>query len=124
MKKLSTAEKMRRLIDQGHTNKAIIERMGVKPQVVYNMRYQMNKARGLGAIGTLPTPASGIGAPPKRKYTRRVKAGTGIVATSEVTPVHNAYPYTPVIKTPATRTVKVKPTLWQRIVGIFKAPTA
>ena len=70
-RKLSTAEKVRRMIDQGHTNKAIIDKLGIKPQVVYNMRYQINKARGLGAIGqAAPTPVEGIGAPPKR--TRKV----------------------------------------------------
>ena len=74
-KKLSTAEKVRRMIDQGHTNKAIIDKLGIKPQVVYNMRYQINKARGLGAIGqATPHPAEGIGAPPKKR-TRKVRAG-------------------------------------------------
>jgi hypothetical protein len=78
-KKPSVAGQVRRMIDQGHTNKAIIDKLGVKPQIVYNIRYQINKARGLGAIGAVvPAPAEGIGAPPKRKYTRRVKAGTGI----------------------------------------------
>ena len=77
-KKLSTAEKVRRMIDQGHTNKAIIEKLGIKPQAVYNIRYQINKARGLGAIGTpTPVPVEGIGAPPKKR-TRKVRAGTGI----------------------------------------------
>ena len=67
-KDLSTTEKVRRMIDQGFTNKAIIERLGIRPQAVYNIRYQVNKARGLGAIGqTTPHPVVGIGAPPKRK---------------------------------------------------------
>lgn len=81
-RKLSTAEKVRRMIDQGHTNKAIIEKLGCKPQAVYNIRYQINKARGLGAIGTpAPAPVEGIGAPPKRK--RKVRAGTGITSAPE-----------------------------------------
>ena len=74
-RKLSTAGKIRRMIDQGHTNKAIIEKLGIKPQAVYNIRYQINKARGLGAIGTpTPVPVEGIGAPPKKR-TRKVRAG-------------------------------------------------
>lgn len=77
-RKLSMTEKVRRLIDQGYTNKAIIEKLRIKPQAVYNARYQINKSRGLGALGApAPTPAEGIGAPPKRRYTRRVPAGTG-----------------------------------------------
>ena len=86
-RKLSTSEKIRRLIDQGYTNKAIIDKLGIKPQSVYNIRYQINKARGLGAIGTpAPVPAEGIGTPPKkRKYTRRVRAGE--LASLPPTPV-------------------------------------
>ena len=86
-RKLSTAEKVRRMIDQGYTNKAIIQKLDIKPQVVYNIRYQINKARGLGAIGAHPIkPIEGIGTPPKkRKYTRRVKAGTGINQTPDET---------------------------------------
>lgn len=92
-KQMSTSAKVRRMIDQGHNNKAIIEKLGVKPQIVYNIRYQINKARGLGAIGTpVPAPVEGIGAPPKRKYTRRVRAGTGITSAPE--PSINALPYT------------------------------
>lgn len=121
-KKLSTAEKVRRMIDQGHTNKAIIEKLGIKPQAVYNIRYQINKARGLGAIGApAPTPADGIGAPPpKRKYTRRVQAGTGIqppvptiveppsLHPAMTEPLVRVEPYMPI-------TMIERPSLWQRI---------
>jgi hypothetical protein len=108
-KKMSTTARVRRMIDQGHTNKAIIEMLGVKPQVVYNTRYQVNKARGLGAIGAIaPAPAEGIGAPPpKRKYTRRVKAGTGINP-----PAASPEPF--------AITMYEKPTLWQRVKGWFR----
>lgn len=130
-RKLSTSEKVRRLIDQGYTNKAIIEKLGIKPQVVYNMRYQLNKARGLGAIGrAAPTPTEGIGAPPKKRTPRKVTAGTGINP-----PVPNpavAEPSTPVIvttvngeglvaKTPGSITMYEPPSLWQRIKGWFRA---
>lgn len=134
-RKLSTSEKVRRLIDQGHTNKAIIEKLGIKPQIVYNIRYQINKARGLGAIGTpAPTPAEGIGTPPKkRKYTRRVPAGTGINQAPDL-PVL-AEPNEPVIttargeayvlrpyplKSPGEITMIEPPSLWQRIKGWFR----
>ena len=79
-KKINTTQRIRKMLDAGYTNKAIIGSLGCKPQAVYQTRYQLNKERGLGSIGTLPKPTSGIGAPqPKRKYVRRVKeAGTGI----------------------------------------------
>lgn len=133
--KLSTAEKVRRMIDQGHNNKAIIEKLGIKPQIVYNMRYQINKARGLGAIGKAsPAPTTGIGAPPKRR-TRKVKAGTGITP-APINPPANAVPVyqaghpsiEEVRKTFGTPgefkelpvTMIEPPSLWQRIVRFFK----
>jgi hypothetical protein len=116
-RKLSTTEKVRRLIDQGYTNKAIIDKLRIKPQAVYNIRYQINKARGLGAIGTpTPTPADGIGAPPKRKYTRRIRAGE--LASPPFEPANlkePPQPYTAIMIEP-----EAKPTLWQRIVKLFK----
>jgi hypothetical protein len=48
---ISTNERIRRLVVAGYSNKHIIEKLNVKPQLVYNMRYQINKGRGLGAIG-------------------------------------------------------------------------
>ena len=84
--KISTAKRIRAMLDNGHTNTPIIEKLQCKPPAVYNMRYQVNKARGLGSIGTLPKPTSGIGAPqPKRKYVRKAKeAGTGIARNPKV----------------------------------------
>jgi hypothetical protein len=119
-KKPSVAEQVRRMIDQGHTNKSIIDKLGIKPQIVYNIRYQVNKARGLGAIGAIaPAPAEGIGAPPpKRKYTRRAPAGTGI------NPAQNAWPYNPPTLQGTTPYMPItmieKPTLWQRVKGWFR----
>lgn len=133
-KKLSTAEKVRRMIDQGHTNKAIIDKLGVKPQAVYNIRYQVNKARGLGAIGApTPAPSEGIGAPPKR-VPRKVRAGTGITPTldapkkSALKPeqqralVEETLRHHPEFldKPPFAITMIEPPSLWQRIVRFFK----
>lgn len=78
-KQKSMSQRVREMIDRGHTNKAIIEKLGVKPQVVYNLRYQINKERGLGAIGKpAPRPSAGIGAPPKKRKPRAKPVGTGI----------------------------------------------
>ena len=87
---------------------------------MYNIRYQLNKARGLGSIGALPKPTDGIGAPPKR--TRRVKAG-------ELASLPEPYGFgsapikaegQPVAYMPITM-IEPKPTLWERIKGWFRA---
>lgn len=126
-KQTSTTQRIRTLIDKGYNNKAIIEKLKCKPKAVYNIRYQMNKERGLGSIGTLPKPTDGIGAPPKRKYTRKIKAGTGIVLDPKpvINPAQNmwlhdapalqgAKPYMPITPMPEM------PTLWQRVKEWFR----
>lgn len=78
--KTNTSKRIRALIDKGYNNKDIIAKLKCKPQSVYTVRYQINKQRGLGSIGAVTTPVNGIGAPPKRKYVRKVRAGkTGII---------------------------------------------
>ena len=118
--KVSTTQRIRALIDKGHNNKAIIEKLQCKPQAVYNIRYQLNKERGLGSIGALPKPTTGIGAPPRR--TRRVKAGE--LASLPPTPHEfGSAPVKaegqPVAYMPITM-VEPKPTLWERVVRFFK----
>ena len=117
-KKPSTAQRIRSLIDSGYNNKAIIEKLKCKPQAVYNIRYQLNKERGLGSIGALPKPTDGIGAPPKKR-TRRVKAGelASLPPSGEwvdrAPALKGAEPYMPI-------TMIETPTLWQRIKGWFR----
>lgn len=124
-KKLSTTQRIRTLIDKGHNNKAIIEKLQCKPQAVYNIRYQLNKERGLGSIGALPKPTDGIGAPPKKR-TRKVKAGELASLPVHAThPAINAWQHVPIraegepVYMPITM-VEPKPTLWQRIKGWFR----
>ena len=119
-KKLSTTQRIRTLIDKGHNNKAIIEKLQCKPQAVYNIRYQLNKERGLGSIGALPKPTDGIGAPPKKR-TRKVKAGELAslppsgewVDRAPVKAEGQPVAYMPI-------TMIETPTLWQRIKGWFR----
>lgn len=125
-KQISTTQRIRTMIHKGYNNKDIIAKLKCKPQAVYNIRYQMNKERGLGSIGTLPKPTDGIGVPPKRKYTRKVKAGTGITAPepySATTLNHQSVreqfgsksePYMPITM------IEPKPTLWERVKGWFR----
>jgi hypothetical protein len=109
-KKPSTAQRIYAMIDSGYNNKAIIAIIKCKPQAVYNARYHLNKGRGLGSIGSA--------APPKRKYTRKVKAGTGIVDTRLMyNPAQNAYQFEPSSPMPITM---AEPTLWERIKGWFR----
>jgi hypothetical protein len=115
-KKPSTAQRIRSMIDKGHNNKAIIEKLKCKPQAVYNIRYQLNKERGLGSIGKLPKPTDGIGAPPKpRKH-----KGTGIMDAPKplINPAQNAYRAGTWVDLPITMTEP--PTLWERVKGWFR----
>ena len=133
--KTSMTQRIRALIDKGYSNKDIIAKLQCTPQAVYNNRYQLNKERGLGSIGALPKPTDGIGAPPKRKYTRKVKAGTGIVDAPKVgdnvgglvlTDMGNgALRWVAPVKAEGAPvhmpiTMIEKPTLWQRIKEWFR----
>jgi len=72
---MNLTQTVRRMIEQGYTNKDILETLDVKPQTVYNIRYMVNKSRGLGSIGTAsatPEPAPVVAAVES--------AGTGIIS--------------------------------------------
>jgi hypothetical protein len=56
MRNTSMAQRVRRMILSGHSNQAIIEKLHVKPQVVYNIRYKLGKKKGLGALPLVATP--------------------------------------------------------------------
>ena len=123
--KTNISQRIRSLIDSGYNNKAIIEKLKCKPQAVYNIRYQINKERGLGSIGTLPKPKDGIGAPPKRAYTRKIKAGTGIALDPKpvINPAQNAYQYAPARAEgePVFSVTMIEPpTLWERVKRWFR----
>lgn len=126
-KQISTTQRIRALIDKGYNNKAIIEKLKCKPQAVYNIRYQINKERGLGSIGALPKPVDGIGEPPKKR-TRKVRAGTGITPPANNVPILKpTKPYEPMQSEWVDRhepvfpiTMIEPPTLWQRIKGWFR----
>lgn len=122
--KTTTSKRIHALINKGYNNKDIIAKLKCKPQAVYNIRYQLNKERGLGSIGTLPKPTDGIGVPPKRKYTRKIKAGTGIALDAK--PLINPAPwqYAPIKAEGASvfpiTMIEPKPTLWERVKGWFR----
>jgi hypothetical protein len=133
-KRVSLAQKVRKMIERGHTTKEIVAKLQCKPQTVYQIRYNLNKAKGLGAIGTpAPVPTAGIGAPPK-KSTRKVRAGTGIkdasptpgswreITTDELFAKRDQIVTTPRGEglVPLPITMIEKPTLWQRVVGFFR----
>jgi hypothetical protein len=112
-KKKSVSQRVRELIEQGHNNKYIVDKLKCKPQVVYNVRYQINKSKGLGALGT---------------------QGTGISAP----PLVNPAPYKPITNEELFGHAPVKmeggaiypitmiepPTLWQRVKGWFRGTNA
>lgn len=110
-KQKTMTQQIRELIDKGYSAKRISTKLGCKPQRVYAVRYQINKARGLGAIGTTaPNPVDGIGTPPKRRGRprRAPLAGTGISL-----PVQHE----PIVVTPTTPTSS----LWTRIKNFLGA---
>lgn len=93
-KKKSPTQRVRELIEQGHSNKDIVAQLNCKPQVVYNVRYQINKTKGLGALGQRET---GISTPPM---------------------------WSPPPLMPMPITMEEPPTLWQRIKGWFRGTNA
>jgi hypothetical protein len=101
-KKKSVSQRAREMIEQGHNNKYIVAQLKCKPQVVYNVRYQINKSKGLGALGQQGT---GISAPP-------VWSPPAILPMPKL----GEYQITMVEPTP--------PTLWQRIKGWFRGTNA
>ncbi len=99
-KKKSVTQRVRELVEQGHNNKYIVDKLKCKPQVVYNARYQLNKTKGLGALS---------------------KQGTGISAP----PVWNPPPLQPMPEPFAITMIEPEPpTLWQRVKGWFRGTNA
>ena len=93
-KKKTVSQRARTLIEQGHNNKFIVDKLKCKPQVVYNVRYQINKSKGLGALQQQGT---GISTPPM---------------------------WSPPTLLPMPITMEEPPTLWQRIKGWFRGTNA
>jgi hypothetical protein len=49
-RKSSRATKVRKLLNEGMSPKEVAEKLKMKPQTVYNIRYQANKKQGIGAL--------------------------------------------------------------------------
>ena len=60
MARNSKAEKVRKMLSEGIPPKEIARRVGVKPQNVYNIKYQTNKKQGIGALPKPPLIKNGI----------------------------------------------------------------
>ena len=109
-KKKSVSQRVRELIEQGHNNKYIVSKLQCKPQVVYNVRYQINKSKGLGALGTQGTGISATpmwSPPPLLPVPPNVTPNTQPITAGEW------------VDLPITM-VEPKPTLWERIKGWFR----
>jgi hypothetical protein len=107
-KKKSVSQRVRELIEQGHNNKYIVSKLQCKPQVVYNVRYQINKSKGLGALGTQGT---GISVPPPYKPITADEMWGSAPVKMEGGAV---YPITMI----------EPPSLWQRVKGWFRGTNA
>lgn len=67
MARNSKAAKVRKMLGDGVPPKEIAKKLGIKPQNVYNIKYQASKKQGVGA---LPKPAlikSGIVTAPRKR---------------------------------------------------------
>ena len=103
-KKKSVSQRVRELIEQGHNNKYIVDKLKCKPQVVYNVRYQTNKSKGLGALQ---------------------QQGTGISAPLAWSPPSiPPMPEGEWVDRPLQITMIEPPTLWQRVKGWFRGTNA
>ena len=72
-KKLSRAAKVRNMLDKGMKPREIAGQLLIPVQTVYNIRYQYNKKKGIGALPVPPLATDGIasvrrkaGRPPKK----------------------------------------------------------
>lgn len=108
-KKISTAEKIRRMINQGYTNKEILQKLRTTPQAVYNMRYRVNKAQGLGALAKKAKTANPA----------TPDARTGINVTLEPPTVMGLVEATERFMA-ARKAEPPTPSLWERIKGWFR----
>ncbi len=107
-KKKSVTQRVRELVEQGHNNKYIVDKLKCKPQVVYNVRYQTNKSKGLGALGKQGT---GISSPPPYKPITADEMFGHAPVKMEGGAI---YPITMI----------EPPSLWQRVKGWFRGTNA
>lgn len=59
-KKLSRAAKVRNMLDKGMKPREIAGQLLIPVQTVYNIRYQYNKKKGIGALPVPPLATDGI----------------------------------------------------------------
>jgi len=97
-KKMSTARKIRRMLDKGITVRDIAQRLKCSPQTVYNVRYQTNRNKGIGSLPTMVV----LSPAPKRPRGRPRKVDSS--ASPQIPPAVVALP---------------QRSLWQRVKGWF-----
>lgn len=67
-KKQTVASKVRKLLNEGVPAKDIAKKFNLKPQTVYNIRYQANKKQGVGALpNTVAIVDGGVASVPRRR---------------------------------------------------------
>ena len=95
--KISRTTKIRGMIAEGFTTKDICEKLRCDPQSVYNLRWQMRRAQGLGALASTDTPTDTPTGTP-----------TGTAAPAQRVDASSERSAAPFVGQP-------KPTFWQRM---------
>jgi transposase-like protein len=67
MARNSKAAKVRKMLGDGVPPKEIAKRLGIKPQNVYNIKYQASKKQGVGALPKPTLIKSGIVTAPRKR---------------------------------------------------------
>lgn len=106
------SQKIRDMIEAGHTTKDIVTKFKCKPQTVYSIRYLLNKSKGIATLGGKAAPA----------------AQQQGIASLQRTTITSPRPRGRPRKNPEPIALPIQmiepPSLWQRVKGWFRGANA
>lgn len=113
--KRTQAARIRHLLEQGATTQEIVKKLRVKAQTVYNVRYHMNKSKGLGAIAPQPAEPSGTGIAALPEIPTRLE-----VTLAPLPPMVGSVNMAGLAVAKQAPVPAPTPTLWERVKGWFR----